>query len=116
MERLSAWLRQHAGLELWMATLLAIALVTMLVNQAAQVLLRQAARVTRQTTSVWDDALVQTASSLILAATWVVGMGFMARVLQGEVEASFIAEVRNRSLFIASYARRSSVCCRRASL
>ncbi|MDZ7591992.1 MAG: hypothetical protein U5L05_15205 [Rubrivivax sp.] len=92
MDRLSNWLSENAGLELWMATLLAIALVTVLVNQVAQVLLRQAARVTRQTASVWDDALVQTASRPILAATWLVGVGFMARVLQGEVESRFITE------------------------
>jgi len=92
MERLSAWLSQHAGLELWMATLLAIALVTVAINQVAQVLLRQAARVTERTASVWDDALVQTASRPLLAATWLVGVGFMARVLQGEVQPQFIAE------------------------
>jgi MscS family membrane protein len=93
MDRLSAWLSEHAGLELWVATLLAIALVTVAVNQVAQVLLRQAARATQRTTSVWDDALVQTASRPLLAATWVVGLGFMARVLQGEVQPQFIAEV-----------------------
>lgn len=92
MDRLSAWLSQQAGLELWMASLLAIALVTVLVNQGAQVLLRQAARVTERTASVWDDALVQTASRPLLAATWLVGVGFMARVLQGEVQPQFIAE------------------------
>jgi MscS family membrane protein len=92
MDRLSAWLSEHAGLELWVATLLAIALVTVAVNQLAQVLLHQAARASKRTASVWDDALVQTASRPLLAATWVVGLGFMARVLQGEVQPQFIAE------------------------
>ena len=62
MNRLSEFLSQHIGLELWVATLIAIALVTVLVNQLAQVLLRHAAKVTEKTNTVWDDALVRTAS------------------------------------------------------
>lgn len=92
MELLSNWLSEHAGLEGWMATLLAIALVTVVVNQLAQVLLRHAARASERTASAWDDALVRSASRPLLAATWVVGLGFMARVLQREVQPEFIAE------------------------
>jgi MscS family membrane protein len=92
MSQLSTWLSEHIGLELWMASLVAIALVTVVVNQIAQVLLRHAARVTERTASVWDDALVQTASRPVLAATWIIGLGFMTRVLQAEVEAQFVAE------------------------
>lgn len=92
MKRLSEFLSQNIGIELWMASLIAIALVTVLLNQVAQVLLRHAAKVTARTTSVWDDALVQTASRPVLAAMWVIGASFMLRVLQRQVEEPFLPE------------------------
>ena len=92
MNRLSEFLSQHIGIELWVASLIAIALVTIALNQLAQVLLRHAAKVTERTASVWDDALVQTASRPVLAAMWVVGASVMARVLQRQVDEPFLAE------------------------
>jgi MscS family membrane protein len=92
MNRLSELLSRHAGVELWVATLIAIALVTLVLNQVAQVLLRHAARVTARTATVWDEALVSTASRPILAAMWVIGASFMARVLQRQIEEPFITE------------------------
>jgi MscS family membrane protein len=92
MNRLSEFLSTHIGVELWIASLVAIALVTVLANQAAQVLLRQAARVTRQTATVWDDALIASANRPLLVAMWAIGAGFMARVLQREVEVAFVEQ------------------------
>ncbi|MCZ4314169.1 mechanosensitive ion channel family protein [Comamonadaceae bacterium G21597-S1] len=92
MNRLSTFLSEHIGIELWVASLIAIALVTVALNQVAQVLLRHAAKVTSRTTSVWDDALVQTASRPVLAAMWVIGASVMARVVQRQVEEPFLAE------------------------
>lgn len=92
MNRLSEFLSQHIGVELWIASLVAIALVTVIANQVAQVLLRQAARVTAKTSTVWDDALVGSASRPLLVAMWAVGAGFMARVLQREVDVAFIEQ------------------------
>lgn len=93
MNRISEYLSQTIGIEPWVASLIAIALVTLILNQVAQVLLRQAAKVTQRTTTVWDDALVSTASRPLLTAMWVIGLGFMARVLQLESEQPFLAEV-----------------------
>ena len=42
---------------------------------------------------MWDNALISTASRPLLTAMWVIGAGFMARVLQPEVEEPFLAEV-----------------------
>jgi MscS family membrane protein len=92
MNRLTEFLTQHVGLELWTASLIVIALVTVIANQIAQVLLRQAAQVTARTSTVWDDALVQSASRPVLAAMWVIGLGYMARVLQRQVDVAFIDE------------------------
>lgn len=93
MNRLSAFLSQHVGIELWAASLIAIALITVLANQLARVLLRQAAKATAKTSNVWDDALVQTAKRPVLAAMWLVGAGFMARVLQHQVDDPFLPEL-----------------------
>ncbi|MEO7940647.1 MAG: mechanosensitive ion channel family protein [Burkholderiaceae bacterium] len=92
MNRLSAFLGQSMGVELWVATLIGIAVATIVLNQLAQVLLRKAATVTARTASVWDDALVQTASRPVLVAMWVIGAGLMLRVLQHEVELRFLEE------------------------
>ena len=92
MNRMSTFLSEHIGIELWVASLIAIALVTVALNQVAQVLLRHAAKVTSRTASVWDDALVQTASRPVLAAMWVIGASVMARVVQRQVEEPFLAE------------------------
>jgi len=61
-------------------------------NQVAQVLLRQAAKVAERTASVWDDALVHTASRPVLAAVWIIGASVMARVVQRQVDEPFLAE------------------------
>jgi len=92
MNRLSEFLSQNIGIELWMASLIAIALVTVALNQVAQVMLRQAAKVAERTASVWDDALVHTASRPVLAAVWIIGASVMARVVQRQVDEPFLAE------------------------
>jgi MscS family membrane protein len=93
MNQLSEFLSRNIGIELWMATLVVIALVTVAANQVAQVLVRKAARATAKTVTVWDDALVQSASRPLLTAMWVVGGGYMARVLQRQVEEPFLPEL-----------------------
>ena len=93
MNRIGELLGEQIGTAPWVATLIGIALVTVIVNQILQLLLRQAARVTARTATVWDDALVQTASRPILVTTWVLGASFMARVLQQQIEEPFLPEV-----------------------
>jgi len=93
MKRLSELLSQHIGIELWVASLLAIAVLTIVVNQVAQVLLRHATRATEKTSTVWDDALVQTARSPLLVALWLIGAGYMARVLQRQMDEPFLPEL-----------------------
>jgi MscS family membrane protein len=92
MKRLSEFLSQTIGIEPWVATLVAIAVLTLLLNQVAHMLLRQAAKAAQRSQTVWDDALVQTASKPLLLAMWVVGAGYMARVVQHQVDASFLEE------------------------
>ncbi len=93
MNQLSNYLSQNIGIEPWVASLIAIGLVTIVLNQVVRLLLRRAGAVTNRTATVWDDALVQTASRPLLAAMWVVGLGYMARVLQRQTDEPFLAEV-----------------------
>lgn len=103
MNRLSEFLTHNMGIELWMASLLAIALVTIAANLIAKVLLRHAAKAAARTAIVWDDALLQTASKPLLTGMWVIGAGFMARVLQRQIDEPFLADVmelRNVALIV----------------
>ena len=93
MDRISEFLSQTIGIEPWVASLVAIALVTVAANQVAQVLLRQAIRASAKTHTAWDDALLRAAGRPVLAAMWVIGLGFMARVVEREVQGSFIDAV-----------------------
>ncbi|MBE2261712.1 MAG: mechanosensitive ion channel family protein [Burkholderiaceae bacterium] len=92
MNRFSTYLNQTVGIELWVASLLVIALITIVANLVAKTLLRQAAKATQNTSTVWDDALVQTASSPALTAMWIIGLGYMARVLQRQIDEPFLPE------------------------
>ena len=49
MNRLTEFLSREIGIELWIASLVAIAIITVVVNQAAQLLLRHAARAAKRT-------------------------------------------------------------------
>ena len=92
MNRLSTYLSQTVGIELWQASLIVIAIITLIFHQIAQIALNRAARLTTHTRTVWDDALVQTASGPILSAVWLFGIGFMLRVVQTQFEQPFLAE------------------------
>jgi MscS family membrane protein len=92
MDRLRDFLSESVGIESWVASLVAIALVTIAVNLLAQVVLRQARKASARTSTVWDDAVLRSVGRPLLAAIWVVGFGYMARVVEREVGGAFIEE------------------------
>ena len=92
MDRLTEFLSREIGVELWIASLVAIAIVTVVVNQGLRLLLRHAARAAQRTPTVWDEALVRSAGRPVLVAMWVIGAGFMARVLQAQIEMPFLGQ------------------------
>jgi MscS family membrane protein len=103
MNQLREFLVETIGIEPWVASLVAIAIVTIVLNQVAQMVLHHLAKVTAKTSTVWDDALVQTASKPVLAAMWVIGLGFMARVLQRQTDEPFLEQalaVRDVALIV----------------
>lgn len=92
MDRLARIVEQQIGLPAWIAALIAIALATLIASQLGQLLLRRLRHATQKTAAVWDDALVTSAGKPLLAALWAVGLGFMARVVQGQVDERFLEE------------------------
>ncbi|MEO5734514.1 MAG: hypothetical protein ABIN96_08760, partial [Rubrivivax sp.] len=90
MNRLSAYLSQTIGIEPWLASLIVIVVLTLVINQIALLLLRKANAITDRTRTVWDDALVQTASKPIVSVVWLAGLGYMLRVIQTQVEQPFL--------------------------
>jgi MscS family membrane protein len=92
MDRLSDFISDKVGVEPWIAMIVAIALVTVLANYLAQLLLRQALKASARTTTTWDDALLRSANRPVLAAMWVIGAGFMVPVLEGRFDFAILNE------------------------
>ena len=57
-------------MELWVASLLGIVLVTVVLNQVAQWALRQAAKATARKATVWDDALLRNRGQTLVLGLW----------------------------------------------
>ena len=94
MNRISQLLSEHVGIELWVASLIAIAVATLLANQLAQLLLRHAARITAE----YEDGLGRRAGAdgeQAGPAGDVAGRhsAIMARVVQRQIDESFIDEL-----------------------
>jgi MscS family membrane protein len=92
MDRLSDFISGKVGVEPWIASLVAIALVTVLANYLAQLLLRQALKASARTTTTWDDALLRSANRPVLAAMWIIGAGFMVPVLEERFDFAILDE------------------------
>lgn len=86
------FLSDTLGLAPWVASLVGLVVLTALVNAALQWGLRQFGRVTKRTTTIWDDALLFAAQRPLAWAVWVVGAGFMARLLQRQTDEVFLEQ------------------------
>ena len=92
MDRLSAFISEKIGIEPWIAMIVAIAVVTVVVNYVAQLLLRQGLKASAKTSTVWDEALLRSANRPVLAAIWIVGAGFMVPVLEQRFDFAVLDE------------------------
>lgn len=81
MNRLSETLQQSIGVELWLASALAILLLTLLVGQAVRVAFLQANRWAERTANPWDEALLGAARRPAQLLIWLIGLGWMAHAL-----------------------------------
>ncbi len=93
MGRMTRFLSEQVGLETWVATVLGILLATFVAHQLAALILRRAQRAAERTAIVWDDAVVRSTGKPLRIVIWVVGFGFVAKVLQGRVDTRFIEDV-----------------------
>ena len=79
--------------EPWIPQILLVVLATLLANVASQFLLRRAERMTRLTSSPWDDALIQAANRPLPIAIWLVGIAFAAGIVGKESSAAIFDSV-----------------------
>ena len=93
MNTLHAFFNDQLGIRPWITSLAAIALATVLVNQAAQIALRRLKRLSGKTRFGWDDALVDSAARPVLAASWLIGIGYMARTVHRQFDYGFLDEI-----------------------
>jgi MscS family membrane protein len=93
VQAFSDFLTETLGVVPWIASLIAIALGTVAVNQVAQVALRRVGRAAAQMPGLWVEPLVRSAGRPLLLAMWAIGLGLMARVLQRQTEVPFLDQV-----------------------
>ena len=104
MQHYYEFVRANFGLASWVATLLAIAFATLLMHYLLGLALRRASQIADRTHTVWDEALVQSATKPVLLAFWLISAGFMARVAQREFKEEFLTQVlvlRDVALIVA---------------
>lgn len=84
MNSVSDWLRQGLGVELWLASALAIVFLTGLLSLAIRTALRQANRWAQRSTTPWDEALIAAAGPPLQGVVWLAGLGWLARALEAQ--------------------------------
>ena len=89
--------------EPWIYQVLLVVLATALANFAAHILLRYAEKISRQTTSPWDDALIQAGKSPAPAAIWLIGISFAANIIHkdtGSFIFDYVPQFRNAGVVV----------------
>lgn len=81
MNRLTESLQQFIGVELWLASVLAIVLLTLLVGQAVRAVFVQAERWAQRSANPWDEALLGAARQPVQLLIGLIGLGWVARAL-----------------------------------
>ncbi|WP_310567967.1 mechanosensitive ion channel family protein [Hydrogenophaga sp.] len=79
---LTEQLQQRFGIEIWLASVLAIVLATALVDQGLRMLLRRLERWTHASSSPWDEALLLAGRRPLRAVVWLAGLTGVARAVQ----------------------------------
>ncbi len=82
MNVFAEFLNRFLETELWLATVVALVLLTLLVSQIVHMLFKQAHRWAQRSTTHWDEALVSAARRPTQTIIWLVSMGWMARLVQ----------------------------------
>jgi len=93
MKSLSDTLGLSSLAEAWLLQVILVGLAAVLANLVAHFLLRHAQRITRLTTSPWDDALIQAAKRPLPIAIWLVGIAVAAGIVGKESGAALFETV-----------------------
>ncbi len=72
--------------EPWFHQVLLVILTAFLANIAAQLILRNAEKVARHTTSPWDDAIIDAAKRPVPIAIWIISIAIVAKVISEQYD------------------------------
>lgn len=89
--------------EPWLVQVILILIVTALANVASHILLRYAERISNLTSSLWDDALIQSGKRPLPAVIWIVGIAFAAGIVARESNTAIfdsVPHVRNIGVIV----------------
>lgn len=103
MKSLSEQLGLSFLAEPWIPHVFLVVVAVVLANLVAHMLLRNAEKITRLTTSPWDDALVQAAKRPLPAAIWLVGLALAAAIVGRATQSAifdFVAPVRDVGIVV----------------
>ena len=84
--------------EPWLLQILLVGLATVLANLASHFLLRHARKISRLTSSPWDDALILAAMRPVPIVIWLVGIVVVVGIVDRESETAifdWLPQVRN---------------------
>lgn len=89
--------------EPWLVQVILVALVAVLANFISHFLLRHAEKLTRLTSSVWDDALVQAAKRPLPVVIWVFAIAIVATIVGEKSQATlfgFVPQFRDVGIVV----------------
>lgn len=78
---LTEQLQNLIGVELWLASVLVILLITLLADQAQRLVLHRVERWTHASSNPWDESLLRAARRPLQAIIWLTGLGIAARAV-----------------------------------
>ncbi len=103
MNALADKLGLHALAEPWLLQVILVLMMAALVNFISHYLLRKAEKIASETSSPWDDGLIQSAKRPLPAAIWLIGITYAASIAGKETSAAIfdaVPHIRNVGVVI----------------
>ena len=107
MQSLSNYFRDYLGpsflAEPWLLQVFLVVLAVVLANLVTHFLLRHAQKLTRMTSSPWDDAFIEAAKRPLPMVIWLIGIAFAAAIAGKESAAAIfdaVPHVRNVGVIV----------------
>lgn len=93
MKSLSDYLGLSFLAEAWLLQVILVGLAAVLANLVAHFVLRHAEKITRLTSSAWDDALIQAAKRPVPVVVWLIGIAVAAGIVGKESDSALFDSV-----------------------